>query len=140
MRISDWSSDVCSSDLLIDLCGHNTGNRMQVMAMEPAPIILKWVGGLINTTGADAFDYLLSDGVETPIGDDSHYTEKLVRLPDDYICFTPPSYQPKVGPLPATHNGYITLGCFNNPIKINEVLLAEWAKLMHQLQIGRAHV
>src|SRR3546814_13211330 len=49
-------------DVLIDLCGHNTGNRMQVMAMEPAPIILKWVGGLINTTGADAFDYLLSDG------------------------------------------------------------------------------
>src|SRR3546814_2762631 len=94
MRISDWSSDVCSSDL--------------VMAMEPAPIILKWVGGLINTTGADAFDYLLSDGVETPIGDDSHYTEKLVRLPDDYICFTPPSYQPKVETVRASGR---TRGC-----------------------------
>jgi len=124
-------------DILIDLCGHNTGTRMPAIAMEPAPIIVKWVGGLINTTGVAAIDYLLTDRVESPEGDDDFYTESLIRLPDDYICLTPPPYLPRVGELPAIRNGHITLGCFNNPIKINEVLLKEWALLMQELPESR---
>ncbi|NYT61907.1 glycosyltransferase [Alcaligenaceae bacterium] len=124
-------------DILIDLCGHNAGNRMQAMVMEPAPILLKWVGGLINTTGVDAIDYLLTDAVETPEGDDAFYTEKLIRMPDDYICFTPPPYVPSVTALPALQNDYITLGCFNNPTKINDTLLTEWASLMRALSDSR---
>lgn len=120
-------------DILIDLCGHNTGTRMQVVAREPAPIIVKWVGGLINTTGLRAFDYLITDNVESPEGEDEFYTEKLIRLPDDYICYVPPRLMPDLVELPALHNGYITLGCFNNPIKVNEVVLEQWAKLMHEL-------
>ena len=120
-------------DILIDLCGHNAGNRMQTMVMEPAPILVKWVGGLINTTGVEAIDYLLTDAIETPVGEDLFYTEKLIRMPDDYICFTPPPYAPPVASLPALKNGYITLGCFNNPIKINDVVLTEWSMLMQEL-------
>ena len=30
-------------DILIDLAGHNTGSRMRVMAMQPAPLLVKWV-------------------------------------------------------------------------------------------------
>src|SRR3546814_14580355 len=29
MRISDWSSDVCSSDLIVDLCFEDTVSRLQ---------------------------------------------------------------------------------------------------------------
>ncbi|WP_349573391.1 glycosyltransferase [Azotobacter salinestris] len=124
-------------DIVIDLCGHNTGERMTTMLMQPAPVIVKWVGGLINTTGISSFDYLLSDAVETPDGEDIYYTEKLIRLPDDYICYLPPPYMPDCQPLPAMRNGYITLGCFNNPTKINDELLREWAKLMHELPDSR---
>src|SRR5690606_40389289 len=53
-------------DILMDLAGHNSGNRMLSIAMQPAPLIVKWVGGLINTTGIDAIDYLISDDIETP--------------------------------------------------------------------------
>ncbi|MGE4125617.1 MAG: glycosyltransferase [Pusillimonas sp.] len=124
-------------DILFDLCGYNRGNRMRVMAMQPAPLLVKWVGGLINTTGVTAIDYLMSDGIETPHGVDHLYTEKLIRLPDDYICFDPPPVLPDVAELPASRNGYITLGCFNNPIKVNEVILAQWAKVMHELPNSR---
>lgn len=117
-------------DILIDLCGHNAGNRMGTMALQPAPLLVKWVGGLINTTGLDAIDYLLSDSIESPEGEDAFYTEKLIRLPDDYICYDPPPYTPDIKPLPALENGFITYGCFNNPTKINDVLLAQWAELM----------
>ncbi|GGB45081.1 hypothetical protein GCM10011502_17970 [Oceanisphaera marina] len=120
-------------DILFDLCGHNNGSRMQTMAMKPAPILVKWVGGLINTTGLSTMDYLLSDHIETPSGVDDNYTEKLIRLPDDYICYNPPLYTPNTVPPPALHNNFITLGCFNNTAKLNPELLSYWAKIMHDL-------
>jgi protein O-GlcNAc transferase len=124
-------------DILIDLSGHNAGNRMGSMALQPAPLLVKWVGGLINTTGLDAIDYLLSDAIESPPGEDAFYTEKLIRLPDDYICYDPPPYAPDVLPLPALANGFITFGCFNNPTKINDELLAHWAALLHEVPDSR---
>lgn len=124
-------------DILIDLCGHNAGNRMGAMALQPAPLLVKWVGGLINTTGLAAIDYLLTDRVESPEGEDAFYTEKLIRLPDDYICYDPPPYTPDIKALPALDNGFVTFGCFNNPTKVNDVLLARWAQLMHAVPHSR---
>lgn len=117
-------------DILIDLAGHNSGNRMLAIAKEPAPVIMKWVGGLINTTGVKAIDYLISDHIETPSGIDEHYVENLIRLPDDYICYNSPGYAPNVASLPASVNGYITFGCFNNPTKINPDIVAVWAEIL----------
>lgn len=124
-------------DILIDLSGHGDGSCLQAISMRPAPINVKWVGGLVNTMAVESIDYLLSDSIETPKGVDDQYTEKLIRLPDDYICYTPCPYAPPTTSLPALKNGYITLGCLNNPAKISAELLAEWAKLMHELPQSR---
>lgn len=124
-------------DVLVDLSGHSAGNRLGVIAREPAPVIVKWVGGLFNTSGMEAFDYLLSDAVETPEEHDRFYTERVVRLPDDYICYLPPHYCPEVGALPALANGFVTFGCFNNPTKVNPVVVAEWAKILAALPGSR---
>ncbi|MEO1855577.1 tetratricopeptide repeat protein [Chromohalobacter sp.] len=124
-------------DILIDLSGHNAGSRMRAIAMQPAPLLVKWVGGLINTTGVQAIDYLISDHVETPEGEDEYYTEKLIRLPDDYIVFDPPAKLPALSELPAKRNGHITLACFNNPTKLNDVTLKQWASIMHELPDSR---
>ncbi|GAA3540182.1 hypothetical protein GCM10022394_19940 [Zobellella aerophila] len=127
-------------DILIDLAGHGDGNRLRTFCMNPAPVNIKWVGGLVNTTGLSAFDYLLSDHIETPSAVDQWYVEKLIRMPDDYICYLPPPYIPDITALPAISNGFITLGCFNNPAKINPILLAQWAKLMHELPNSRLYL
>lgn len=124
-------------DILIDMSGHSEGNRLATLAREPAPLIVKWVGGLVGTTGLDAVDYLISDTVETPAGVDPYYHEKLIRLPDDYVCYLPPAYAPAPAPLPALENGYVTLGCCNNPAKLNPVLLEQWARLLHELPDSR---
>lgn len=124
-------------DIIVDLSGHAADNCLQVMANEPAPIILKWVGGLFNTTGIPAFDYLISDWHETPKGSEEFYTEKLVRLPDDYICFTPPAYSAEVGPVPMEETGCVTFGCFNNPTKVNGTVLEKWADIMNRVAGSR---
>lgn len=124
-------------DILFDLSGHMNGSRLKTIARKPAPIIVKWVGGLINTTGLSTMDYLLSDNIETPTGVDEWYTEKLIRMPHDYVCYEAPAYSHDVYSPPVTHNGYITLGCFNNPQKINPIVLEQWANIMHQLPNSR---
>lgn len=124
-------------DILLDLSGHTEGNRLLTIAHEPAPLHVKWVGGLLNTTGLTAMDYLISDAVETPPGVDHMYTEKLIRLPDDYICYFPRGDAPDVSPLPALENGYITFGCFNNPSKLNDIILGKWAAIMRQIPESR---
>lgn len=120
-------------DILFDLAGHMKGNRIETISQKPAPIIVKWVGGLINTTGIKAIDYLISDYIETPADVDDLYSEKLIRLPGDYICYMPPNYAPPVLSLPAKENGHISFGCFNNAVKINEVLVSHWAEIMRSL-------
>ncbi|MFC4274313.1 TDP-N-acetylfucosamine:lipid II N-acetylfucosaminyltransferase [Achromobacter aloeverae] len=124
-------------DILIDLAGYGAGTHMRALTHEPAPLIVKWVGGLINTTGIESIDYLITDAVESPPGVDTGFTEKLIRMPDDYICYMPPSHVPAVGPLPALQNGYVTFGCFNNPTKINPVVLTEWAHLLNAVPGSR---
>lgn len=125
-------------DILIDLAGHNAGNRVLAVSNRLAPVQVKWVGGLINTTGVKAIDYLISDAIETPDGVDDEYVEKLIRLPDDYICYVPPNgYEPDVQSLSALKNGYITLGCFNNATKLNDVVLEQWAAIMRELPKSR---
>jgi predicted O-linked N-acetylglucosamine transferase (SPINDLY family) len=124
-------------DILVELSGHAADNRLRAVAQEPAPVIVKWVGGLFNTTGLRSVDYLISDWFETPEGVEDLYTEKLVRMPDDYICFMPPEYSPEVSALPALENGYVTFGCFNNPSKVNPELVSQWARLMERVPGSR---
>lgn len=120
-------------DILFDLCGHSEGNRLNTMTMRPAPLQIKWVGGQINTTGTKAIDYFLSDAIETPSGVDDLYTENIIRMPDDYICYTPRGDRPSIKNVPFFEKNHITFGCFNNPSKINLVIVQHWADILHRV-------
>ncbi|HYW36331.1 MAG TPA: FkbM family methyltransferase, partial [Balneolaceae bacterium] len=124
-------------DILLEMSGHADNNRLRTVAMEPTPVIVKWVGGLFNTTGLKSVDFLITDRYETPAGEEEFYTEKLVRLPHDYISYLPPHYAPDVTAPPVKENEYITFGCFNNPTKINEQILSHWAVIMNRLPDSR---
>lgn len=124
-------------DILFDLNGYNDNSRMKTLLTAPAPVQIKWVGGLISSTGLETMDYLLSDNVQTPAGSDVLYTEKLIRMPDDYICYDPPGYLPSIKPAPVNDRGYITFGCFNNGSKINNIILGQWATILLQVPESR---
>jgi len=85
-------------DILVDMSGHGAGSRLLVFARKPAPVQVKWVGGQIDTTGLDAMDYFISDRVASPADDDAWYSEEITRLPDGYVCYTPPITRPRRRP------------------------------------------
>lgn len=123
-------------DILVDLAGHTARNRLLVFGRRPAPVQATWAG-YVGTTGLSAMDYLISDERETPAGTDHWYAEKIVRLPDCYVCYAPPDYAPPVAPLPACKNGFITFGCFNNLAKINPGVISLWTELLLSMPHAR---
>lgn len=124
-------------DILIDMTGHASKNKLLTFAYKPSPIQIKWVGGQFNTTGMTAMDYFLSDNVETPEGCDKWFTEEIIRMPNGYVCYDPPSYAPEVGPLPALKNGHVTFGCFNNLMKVQDPVIAHWSSILKRLPDAR---
>lgn len=125
-----------SIDILIDLSGHTAYNRLPLFAWKPAPIQVTWLGYLA-TTGVAAMDYLIADPWTLPETEERYFTEKIWRLPETYLCFTPPDADEKVAPLPALSNGYITFGCFNNLIKMNDAVVALWARVLSAVPDSR---
>lgn len=116
-------------DILVDLAGHTRDNRLNVFAMKPAPIQVTWAG-YVGTTGLSAIDYLISDRWQSPEGAEEYTVEKIIRMPDDYICYTPPEFAPDVAPLPALQNGFVTFGSFNNLAKVSEDAVSLWSEVL----------
>jgi protein O-GlcNAc transferase len=125
-----------SIDILIDLAGHTAHNRLPMFAWKPAPVQVSWLGYLA-TTGVAAIDYLIADLWTLPETEEAYFTEKIWRLPESYICFTPPEVNEDVGTLPALSNGYITFGCFNNLTKMNDAVVALWARVLKAVPDSR---
>ena len=96
-------------DILVDLAGQSAGNRLPLFARKPAPIQVTF-GGYPGGTGLETIDWRLSDPYLDPAGrTDSHYAEKVHRLPHSFWCYDPKSMDvldgPDVGPLPAISSG-----------------------------------
>ena len=122
--------------ILIDLSGHTAGNRLSVFARKPAPVQSSWLG-YFATTGVSEIDFFIGDPHVAPPGEEHHFCERVVRLPETYLCFTPPQSEVEVGPLPALENGFVTFGCFNNLAKLHARVVALWAKVLNAVDGSR---
>ncbi len=123
-------------DLLVDLAGRTSGNRLGVFARRPAPIQVSYLG-YGNTTGLSTVDYWLSDNVADPVGEPRRHTEELVRLRHGILCYTPPREAPTCAPPPAAKNGFLTFGSFNRRVKTNPQVIRLWSEILRRLPTSR---
>lgn len=70
---------VAGIQVLVDLAGQTTGNRMQVLARRPAPVQAHYLG-FATTTGADYIDYFISDRIATPPSMANAFSEQLAYV------------------------------------------------------------
>jgi predicted O-linked N-acetylglucosamine transferase (SPINDLY family) len=124
-------------DILIDLGGYGDAARMPACANRLAPVQIKWVGVQAHSSGLAEMDWFLTDRWETPDGFEPLYSEKLLRLPDGYVCYSPPPHAPDVAALPALANGFVTFGCFNNLAKITPRVIETWAAILRRIPDAR---
>ncbi len=125
-------ADIIYSDninILIDLSGHTKNNRLAMFAYKPAPLQISWLG-YSASTGVAEMDYYVGDNYVARKEEESSFTEKIYRLPNCYLCFSPPYDAPDIDTLPAIKNGFITFGCFNNLNKINNEVIALWSEIL----------
>lgn len=122
--------------VLIDLAGHTARNRLPVFARRPAPVQVAWLG-YFATTGLSRMDYIMGDPQVTPDHEADNFTETVWRLPDTYLCFTAPDAAVEVGPLPALTHGAVTFGSFNKIAKMNDAVMASWARVMRAVPGSR---
>ena len=124
-------------DILIDLAGHTANNRLDVFAMRPAPVQVTYLG-YPNTTGLGAIDYRITDFLADPPGDaDRLHTEKLIRLPDCFLSYTPSAESPECSRGPVADNDYITFGSFNVLAKISEECVTAWSAILDRIKESR---
>jgi protein O-GlcNAc transferase len=122
--------------ILLDLAGHSADNRLPVFAWKPAPLQAAWLG-YFASTGVAAIDYIIADPHVLPAAEERYFVEKPWRLPDCYLCFTPPQYEIAVGRLPMLEHPCITFACFNKLNKINAAVAALWSRVLHAVPDSR---
>ncbi len=116
-------------DILVELSGHTSDNRLLVMAHKPAPIQVTYLGSP-DTTGMEAIDYRFTDVPAEAPKSQQFYTEELFFLPEGFLCYKPADFAPPVAPLPAIRNNYITFGSFNSSSKVHPHIIELWAKIL----------
>jgi len=121
-------------DILVDLAGHTAHNRLAVFANRPAPVQITYLG-YPNTTGLEAIDYRIGDSY-ADVDDGTRYTERLLRLPECFLCFGSFPSLGK-GDLPADRNGFVTFGSFNALPKINASVVRAWSRVLARVPDSR---
>lgn len=111
-------------DILVDLSGHTANSRLKLFSMQPAPVQMTYLG-YPNTTGVAGIQYRIVDALTDPDGEERFYTEQLVRLPGCFLCYQPDDDCPEISDLP---EGSIVFGSFNNLAKVNDDVIALWAR------------
>ncbi len=115
-------------DILFDLSGHTSRNRLPVFAMKPAPVQVSWIG-YPGTTGMSSIDYhFVRTAADGDGAQESFFVEKLVRL--RHRGFQPAQEAPPVNDLPALARGVITFGSFNRPSKISDAVVDLWSRVL----------
>ena len=122
--------------ILVDLSGHTAGNRLPLFALRPAPVQATWLG-YFNTTGLSAIDWIIMDHWSVFPGEDQWFAEKVYQLPDCRFCYTPPRQAPDVDAPPAMRKGYVTFGCFNNPLKYSQTVLQAWSEILRRVPASK---
>jgi predicted O-linked N-acetylglucosamine transferase (SPINDLY family) len=105
-------------DILCDLLGHHSFNRLRVFAMRAAPVQVAYPN-YASTRGLEEIDYFLTDRWTTPGGTEDEYAEEVYRLPAGALVYAPPECAPEISPLPALENGRVTFGVFQRAAKLN---------------------
>jgi predicted O-linked N-acetylglucosamine transferase (SPINDLY family) len=123
-------------DVLVDLAGHTTGNRLLVFARRLAPVQLSYLG-YPHATGLAAIPFLVGDAVTDPEREPAAAGEDVVRLPGCFCCYAPPREVAPSPDLPADRAGEVTFIALHKLENLNDAVLDLWARVLETVPGSR---
>lgn len=123
-------------DVLIDLAGHTSHNRLVMLSQRVAPVQVSFLG-YPGSTGVPNIDWLLADPVVVPPEHDALCTERVYRLPNTVFCYAPEVNYPYPVYGAAHAQRPLTFGSFNNVPKLTPRTVDLWAKVLERVAGSR---
>jgi predicted O-linked N-acetylglucosamine transferase (SPINDLY family) len=123
-------------DIAVDLMGLTGNSRPGILASRPAPVQVTYLG-FPGTTAATHMDYIIADRIVIPAGDERHYSEKVVYLPDTYMAgdskrrASDREFGRAEAGLPEA--GFV-FACFNNSYKLRPEMFSLWMRLLKTVE------
>jgi predicted O-linked N-acetylglucosamine transferase (SPINDLY family) len=118
--------------ILVDLKGFTGGARTGILARQPAPVQVNFLG-YPGTMGADYVQYLVADRLLIQNVDERHYAEAVIFMP---ACYQPndsrrplPAQVPPRSEFGLPEHGFVFC-CFNNLYKITPPTFDSWLDLL----------
>lgn len=122
-------------DILVDLISAGVDNRMELMAMGPANVIINYLG-YPGTSFLPTVTHRLVDGITDPPNYHCHEkscTETLLRMPRCFLCFSMFNNindVPLAAPFPSSSNK-IYAGIMNKSLKYHPQIISAWKAILH---------
>ena len=120
-------------DIMIDVMGYTSRNRIGLFKNRIAKKQAIWMG-YCNTTGLKNMDYIITDPNLIYENEKDLYVEQVLYLPEIWNTHCGFDFEREENQPPMIKNNYITFGSFNNPNKINENVIACWAKILKNIK------
>ena len=120
-------------DILIDLNGHTQFNRLDVFAVNPAPIQITYLG-YPNTTGLKSMRYRITDTIADNPNSLQKYSEKLLYLPNCFLLYKSITQIKPIISQSLYVSNNITLGALNKEAKNSDSTLNVWKQIMYECQ------
>jgi protein O-GlcNAc transferase len=123
-------------DIAVDLMGHTSDSRTQVLAYRPSPIQVNYLG-YPGTMGAEYIDYIIADHIVIPDERREFYAEKVVRLLSTFMGND--STRAISGRVPTRaecglpETAFVFCS-FNNGYKIAPQMFAIWMRLLRRVE------
>ena len=119
-------------DILIDLNGYIANARPEILAARAAPVQCHYLA-FPGTLGGPDIDYMIVDRVIVPPGEDAHFVEALVRLPECYQANDRKRTAADATPTRAAcglPDAAVVFASFNNAIKLSPVMFDIWMRVL----------
>lgn len=122
-------------DILIDLSGHTSDNRLDIFCNRVAPVQLTYIG-FPFMVGIDTIDYFVGDSVIRPKISEL-LEKKFITLGSGCYTFYIPTKVPGTGlssPFFTRDDGVITIGAFNKPNKTNRQVREAFYRILKETE------
>lgn len=123
-------------DILVDLSGHTSSNRLLVFARKPAPVQVSYLG-YPGDLGMKTIGYRMTDLRCDPASLGEHCRTRMLCPAKTNWCFAAPENSPPMAAPPSAQRGYVTFGSFNNLAKLTDVMLGVWAGILQEVPNSR---